>query len=73
MQFEINWGENELNSNHSARMKKGAQTTGKKKAVPKTLKEELADKVFKTDALISEKGEYEKPVKVVKQRKRTME
>lgn len=43
---------------------------GAKKAAAKTLKEELAEKVFEVDEVIAEKGEVEKPVKVVKSRRK---
>ena len=39
-------------------------------AAAECLKEELADKVFEADAAISEKGEVEKPVRVIKTRKK---
>ena len=55
----------EKKAKEAARKKQGA-----KKAAPKTLKEELADKVFEADAAISEKGEVEKPVRVIKTRKK---
>ena len=51
----------------AARRKQNAKNA--KKTAPgktKTLKEELAEKVFAADAEISEKGEVEKPVRVVK-------
>ena len=57
--------EKEKKAKEAARKKQGA-----KKAAPKTLKEELADKVFEADAAISEKGEVEKPVRVIKTRKK---
>lgn len=57
--------EKEKKAREAARKKKGA-----KKAAAKTLKEELAEKVFEVDEVIAEKGEVEKPVKVVKSRRK---
>ena len=51
----------------SAKSAKNAKRTASGKT--KTLKEELAEKVFAADAEISEKGEVEKPVRVVKPRR----
>lgn len=57
--------EKEKKAREAARKKQGA-----KKAAAKTLKEELAEKVFEVDEVIAEKGEVEKPVKVVKSRRK---
>ena len=51
----------------AARRKKNAKNAKRTASgKTKTLKEELAEKVFAADAEISEKGEVEKPVRVVK-------
>ena len=54
----------------AARRKKNAKNAKRTASgKTKTLKEELAEKVFAADAEISEKGEVEKPVRVVKPRR----
>ncbi len=56
-----------------AAKKKAGRRAGTKASAAKTLKEELADKFFEADAVISEKGEVERPVKVTKPRRKTVD
>ena len=56
----------------AARKKKNAKKASSGRS-PKTLKEELEEKVFAAEAQIAEKGEVEKPVRVTKPKKQKLE
>ncbi len=62
--------EKERRAKEAARRKAGKKGAVKPSAA-QNLKEELAQRVFETDAQISEKGEVEKPVKVTRGRRKT--
>ena len=56
----------------AARKKKNAKKASSGRS-PKTLKEELEEKVFAAEAQIAEKGEVEKPARVTKPKKQKLE